>query len=539
MDGIKLPLQGQQNIFQVLSRISAESLNTGDILRGRVLSLENSILLLKLLDGSSFTCKVPENFSVRQNELVTLEIGEQIDDQLTAKIISISDSLEGYDTKELSKSSAVYHEITDADSSLINDITRQLMSYNIKPTQKLVMDVLNILKDNSGLTTQKGTFISVNDLNSDSDMLKIFEKISQHELQLNDNLQTLKNELLDVLSAMSGHSKSEILKPLIISRQLDELSILLGRELALLPDSLKDSIVSNICETLTKILLNEMQEDNKSITAQKTDIIENLIKNTLDSIEHSDITKIVDEQSRRNKDAINHKTQDNILKLINKTLEKIHTQTQKVEYRDLKEVESILNRFFDKAVLKIEKGVCEDTNIKEKMRALESIIKFSENVLTRTGNLNSLPEFREIDQAYRFFSQVSTYNLAMHLPLKINNENTTGELYIMKRKGRKKQADANNFTLLISLSTKALGLIESFINSTNKCVTISFRVEKEELVQLVKENYRTLYDKLMDKGYKLADMKCRMLEKPRTSIVDAEVKAETNLGLNSKVDLII
>lgn len=536
MDGIKLPPQVQQNIFQVLTRVLAERLNAGDVLEGRVMSLENSMLLLKLLDGTSLTCKVPDNFNARPNDLITLEIGEPINGRPTARIISLSDGISNQDAIFLSGNSSAKEGRINADSALINDITQQLLSFDIKPDSRNITDVLGLLKDIPDLSTREAAFISANGLNSDIEMLKVFEKISQHEYNLNENLLNLKNGLMDIISGMDNSARSEILTPQIISREINDLSALLERELAQFPDSVKDSVVSNISGTLTKILLDEMQ-NGRSITGLKTDV-ENLMKNILNSIRNSDA--FIDGQVGEKEAAINPKIQDNILKLINKTLEEIHTRAQKAESGDLKEIEALLDRMLDKAILKIEKGVPEDSSIKVKMKALEDVMKFSEKVLNQAGNnTNTLPEFREINQVLRFFSQINTYNLVMHVPLKINNSSTDGELYIMKRRGRKKKVDENNFTLLISLTTQALGLIESFINSTNKCVTISFRVEKEELINLIKENYRVLYDRLLDKGYKLADMKCRLLEKPRTNIVNTETEAEKILGLKSKVDLII
>ena len=91
---------------------------------------------------------------------------------------------------------------------------------------------------------------------------------------------------MDIISGMDDSARSEILTPQIISREINDLSALLERELAQFPDSVKDSVVSNISGTLTKILLDEMQ-NGRSITGLKTDV-ENLMKNILNSIRNSD-----------------------------------------------------------------------------------------------------------------------------------------------------------------------------------------------------------------------------------------------------------
>ena len=77
----------------------------------------------------------------------------------------------------------------------------------------------------------------------------------------------------------------------------------------------------------------------------------------------------------------------------------------------------------------------------------------------------NLDAFKEIDNAFKFFNQVTTYDSIIQLPIMINRENTTGELYVMKRKRGRKSIDTDNFTLFLSLTTNSLGLVESFLNS--------------------------------------------------------------------------
>ena len=80
-------------------------------------------------------------------------------------------------------------------------------------------------------------------------------------------------------------------------------------------------------------------------------------------------------------------------------------------------------------------------------------------------------------------------------------------------------------------------MIEAFINSKNRRISINFRLEQEELTKLFKDNYMILYNGLMEKGYMLVDFKCRLLEKERTNILNAQEKAESYLNLKSRVDL--
>ena len=226
-------------------------------------------------------------------------------------------------------------------------------------------------------------------------------------------------------------------------------------------------------------------------------------------------------------------------------MENIHTKTDALIAGDKKpdfqkQIKAVLEKLFDKASIKVEDSITEKFDIKEKNESLKEIMDFSQKVLNSlddSAKASNLPAFKEIDNAFKFFSQVNTYDSILQLPIMINRENTTGELYIMKRKKGRKKIDTENFTLFLSLTTNSLGIVESFLNASRKCITISFRVEDENLVKLVKENYRVLYDGLLEKGFKLVEMKCRILEKDRVNPVNAVEKAQELLGTQNRVDL--
>ena len=77
----------------------------------------------------------------------------------------------------------------------------------------------------------------------------------------------------------------------------------------------------------------------------------------------------------------------------------------------------------------------------QKARSFADIIKLTKYIMDRL-NINNesalFQTFNEIDQAFRFFWQVTSYNYCLQLPLRFKNEPVTGELYIMKRRGRNK-----------------------------------------------------------------------------------------------------
>jgi hypothetical protein len=100
----------------------------------------------------------------------------------------------------------------------------------------------------------------------------------------------------------------------------------------------------------------------------------------------------------------------------------------------------------------------------------------------------------------------------VQIPLNIWSGNLTGELHVLKRDNKRKRIDPEDTTVVIALDTANLGKIESVIGVNKKNISINMRVENEETIKLIKESYGKLYNRLSSIGYKLVDMKYRIID---------------------------
>lgn len=528
MDTMNVNQAVSQQIFQILTKASLENLNAGDILRGRVQSLENGLLLIKLLDGAFFTANTPEGFSANAGEPITLEIGERQNNQLTATIVNRG---------TLSTGKA------DEEAALIDTIKSNLDSLGVTSPQRFISGVLDLIKAEPGIPPEKAAFMVANGLTQDPEMAEILQKISEHEFSLHENLQSLEEGLSDAIFKADSDTSLKLLKPLLLSQETDELAGTIKGMLSETSPRLAQAIEQNVKELINRTLMDEFidTENTGEPGMVNKEAVESLVKGALLSVENHDAKG----ETIKGESIQTPQNTDVIFKAINKALENIHKKIETLSKDDKnpelqKEIKDILGRLFEKASIKVENGVAEKFDIKEKNEALKEIMDFSQKVLSNlddNAKVSNMPAYKEIDNAFKFFNQVTTYDSILQLPIMINRENTTGELYVMKRKKGRKKIDTENFTLFLSLTTNSLGIVESFLNASHKCITISFRVEDEDLVKLVKDNYRALYDGLLEKGFKLVDMKCRVLEKERVNPVNAAKKSQALLGTQTRVDL--
>jgi len=545
METVSFNSQTQQ-IFQILSKAPQEPFDKGDILRGRIVSFENNVALLKLSDGSALTVKVPDGLEIDINTIITLEISDRIEGQLIAKILSIANLSES-DKTEMSVLESVLKNglLNKIDSQILNQIIQNIISWNEEPSVKLISDAIEILEFEPGLTVEQGTFAAVNNIKPDSEttseMLKILQKISEHEFQLSDSLEIVKSELLQEIFKADTSLKQEIIRLLVIENHAKAMVSEIENEFPSLSENISDSAVY---EKLIELFLDQVADSINGSTVINNETAANIAEDFLSMVNKDtgthEKTKALNMtgNTMELKIAPDSEMAVKLLVIIHKTVENIHTHEKRVLQDIENEVKLLLDEIVDRIMID-EEELSESISLKQKARSFADIIKLTKYIMDRL-NINNesalFQTFNEIDQAFRFFWQVTSYNYCLQLPLRFKNEPVTGELYIMKRRGRNK-IDLNDFTLFFSLKTKALGMIEAFINSKNRRISINFRLEQEELTKLFKDNYMILYNGLMEKGYMLVDFKCRLLEKERTNILNAQEKAESYLNLKSRVDL--
>lgn len=116
----------------------------------------------------------------------------------------------------------------------------------------------------------------------------------------------------------------------------------------------------------------------------------------------------------------------------------------------------------------------------------ESITNLSENI----GFMNQL-------------NQMYTY---VQLPLKMQNGEKNGELYVFTNKRSLAEKDGE-VSALLHLTMEHLGLLDVYVKMNQGKVSTEFIVEKEETLLFLEKNMSILTDRLQKRGY---DISCKM-----------------------------
>ncbi len=144
-----------------------------------------------------------------------------------------------------------------------------------------------------------------------------------------------------------------------------------------------------------------------------------------------------------------------------------------------------------------------------------------------------------LESNVNFINQLNNYSSYVQLPLSIFNQNTTGELYMLKKGSKSKKLDPSNMTVLISLDSNNIGRIDTLLSVDKRNISTNFRLENSEVFPVLKEHHKQLYNGLLEKGFRLVDFTYRLMDEP-INIVNFESEAKKEfIKSSNNIDVFI
>ena len=352
--------------------------------------------------------------------------------------------------------------ITIAMDSLIEELPNALSAEDLS-MYKLVSqarDILNIVTD--GLP--EDAFIS----NEDADM-------SQYEAIMRDNQSApvVKKhfniaELFESLNSVSGESQDIQTTQKINNSSVIDNIFLQGNEAKsnTIGFILSDKQIEELNEQVRK-LLPDLQENNISLYSEDSSVVGIL----------NDINSML-ENTPANADALRQLFSGEAFKLMLKeTLE----QQWMIKPGDLEKNPKKIDGLYDK---------------------IEKQIINMENILKTSGVVNPKAEALadNIRGNIEFMNQINEAYTYMQVPLRMNEGNASGQLYVYTNKKSISDPD-KELSAFLHLDLEYLGGTDVSIKMLHRKVTTNFYVDSDESYAMVKQFLPVLEKRLQDKGY--------------------------------------
>lgn len=352
--------------------------------------------------------------------------------------------------------------ITIAMDSLIDELPNALSAEDLS-MYKLVTqarDILNIVTE--GLPEE--TFIS----SEASDM-------SQHEAIMRDNQSApvVKKhfniaELFESLNSVSGESQDIYTTQKINNAPATDTILLQENETKsnTIGFLLSDKQIEELNEQV-RMLLPNVQENNISLYSEDSSVVGIL----------NDIKSML-ENTPANADTLRHLFSGEAFKLM---LKEALEQQWMIKPGDLEKNPKKLDGLYDK----IEKQI---TN-------METILKTSGVVNPKAEALAD-----NIRGNIEFMNQINEAYTYVQVPLKMNEKNASGQLYVYTNKKSMSNPD-KELSAFLHLDLEHLGGTDVSIKMLHRKVTTNFYLDSDESYALVKQFLPVLEKRLQDKGY--------------------------------------
>lgn len=352
--------------------------------------------------------------------------------------------------------------ITIAMDSLIDELPNALSAEDLS-MYKLVTqarDILNIVTE--GLPEE--TFIS----SEASDM-------SQYEAIMRDNqsVPVVKKhfniaELFESLNSVSGESQDIYTTQKINNAPATDTILLQENETKsnTIGFLLSDKQIEELNEQV-RMLLPNVQENNISLYSEDSSVVGIL----------NDIKSML-ENTPANADTLRHLFSGEAFKLM---LKEALEQQWMIKPGDLEKNPKKLDGLYDK----IEKQI---TN-------METILKTSGVVNPKAEALAD-----NIRGNIEFMNQINEAYTYVQVPLKMNEKNASGQLYVYTNKKSMSNPD-KELSAFLHLDLEHLGGTDVSIKMLHRKVTTNFYLDSDESYALVKQFLPVLEKRLQDKGY--------------------------------------
>jgi len=531
----------QTGALDILSR-----LDTGDTLRARVVDITANELLLKLFDGTLINAGTMTPIDAKKGELLDFIVKNKVNNQLFLEIMK--DGVQNA-----------------AQPNVEDEIKNKLAQLGIKPDRRNMETAAELRANGTQLNAEnitkvvdavlrfknlgiaKAAYLVSNNIIPEEKSITSLNRFVEGRVRLS-------SELLDLASSLAEIQDKDvafaILKKL---NAMDYPSQKSGEtsDVSTSPIHYENGKIYN-SQKNWHIEGNVAQKSEKEHWSRKPELSRNgnIVTENLDKtvknvdIEGNEILQL----KKKTADFVNYKeniekSEKELADFLNVILASQGSRSAGKGRSETNNVAQVIKKSFEKMFAKINEEVeGRDINVKEFYRDIYKKLEIVRKVLEETdipGKQEILNKVDNIKSDINFLNELNKHTVYFQIPLKIFDKNTNGELYILKRNNGRKRIDPQNATVFLSLDTENLGQVDSLISVNKKNVSLNFRLEKNEIIDYIKENYIQLYEGLAKKGYKLVDIKYRLIDEKvnllnAREVLEKEIERTRNRGFDCK-----
>jgi hypothetical protein len=159
-----------------------------------------------------------------------------------------------------------------------------------------------------------------------------------------------------------------------------------------------------------------------------------------------------------------------------------------------------------------------DSFYQEMERQTDAFEKLINSTLSGNDSRQLSQESHDMKSNIDFMKTLNETFGYMQLPLKLQNQNTHGDLYVYTKKDSLKQ-NRDQISLLLHLEMEYLGVLDVKLEKDKNNINANFKLDNEDSRELISRNTHILQDSLNEKGY-TCQIQVQPLEQPENPVQD-------------------
>lgn len=136
-------------------------------------------------------------------------------------------------------------------------------------------------------------------------------------------------------------------------------------------------------------------------------------------------------------------------------------------------------------------------SMEQKMNSFETLIN---STLSGDDSSHLSGQAHDMQSNIDFMKSLNEAFAYMQLPLKLQNQNAHGDLYVYTKKDKLKQ-DPQKLSLMLHLEMDHLGTVNVRLEKDHQNIKADFHLDQEASLHLIERNTHLLQDSLAEKGY--------------------------------------
>lgn len=507
-------------LLQLLS-LYTNNIKVGDKITARVIAIESGILLLQLSDGSEISASSQTDAKYNPGDILKLEVAGIKQGQVYVTKLEHSQTAP----------SAAYTRdpvqiLKNMKIPVNNDrleVVKAILDMGFEPEAGLIENASMLVSEKHVHDAGQAVFLALNNMEGKVEYFPLLDQFAEKTFSFSDKWS-------DLLRQVS---------------QSDEKTLFNLAHEFLIYESIKEKDMS--------VPVNDINLDALAGTANSRIITEEVLKNIIFELllittqtASGNVQNETDDSALMNivksllpgYDSLPNLSREKIIEIIKHVF--IETRNETFFPRTLTEAENITARFMSPVPVKTQADAKEQfiPEIDQWIDDIEKKIAIIKNVFAaaeRSDNERVMPALREVETAVRFFQDIHSYEVFVQIPVVLRENISFGELYVMKRKGNRAKIKPDDFSLFLSLTTRNLGVVDTFINVRSRNVLIRIMVDDEKYFDILTAQHKSLYEALKNKGYNLYEIK-QVLRDDAVNILNAVKKESQIINDNRKID---